>query len=1411
MKTKTQHVRFKAGISFLAGLFIFALVVNAGTITIPASISNALQVIQRMFITDDGTQSGNVVMDINTWGSVIVYGPLLDAWLVPYITGAVLTESDPIWLAMSGDYYTKTEIGAFGYITWYIETDPIWMAAQNNYYTKNQIDNKWFLLSYTETDPYFLSSAVSGVTAAHLNNRDLAYSRGNHANMHYITGETDPLWNFDKTNYYTTIQIDQMIQWFAGWIIYKWTWDYSTGDLPSDVTKWDMFVIISSPANSWFDFHMESPDQIIANKDVVGPTTSGDWDLVEMDMQENDPVYAASASANVTNQKIINWDAAYSRGDHKSAWYITWYTESDPVWNLAQFNYYTTGQIDANYYTKNWIDTHTVGATGATWPQGPQGIQWAAGPRWATGEQWIQWAAGAKWDTGATWSQWPQGIQWATGAQGIQWATGVRGAEWEQWPRWYTGATWATGAQGIQWIQGVVWATGAKWDTGATWPQWATGAQGIQGIEWLSWAVAGLVSSYVPYRGGTQFYNSNITTTASGTEISWNLFVMHHINIGSNDSHLYPFYIYTNNTGDDWANYFAIDGPDDQQKWFQIGVGSGTSDFDRAWYTDRNEDGDKMYFQNGKSMRDILTMAAWGRIGFNIPTLLGTKTPPDGFSIYPQYFDYIARYDGSTYYDYTSKAYISSSDPFILLSSASDTLLIGKLYPRRATYINVDTPAGTPWALEVKYSKDGWIWWEVVWLSDSTDRLKKAGNISWSLDSFKSTREKRTVNGQNLYWIQISLSSLAGNLPTSHLISNLWVNRFALYAGAGDVNPMFAIDSNARLGILPPELTGKYEMGKLPGMTTSQVEIVSNNPLKSDLVNYIANDSSVANSSVFLAKSKWTVDAKTAVTSSDVLWGIYGYGYDGATFRNAAGITFGVDGGPDVLDMPGKISFNTSLDGTAVPVERMTIKNDGKVGIGTTTPTNTLTVSGDINVTSGHGIYDGAGNPYITSAALSGHLLTETDPVWTLDKPTYYTKAEVDLKLISTAGMSYKWAWDYSTGDLPDSPLTGYFYVVAVMWNFNWLILHIGDMFIANKSKVGITTTWDWDLIDLAQTETDPVYMASAAANVTNLKIANRDNAYSRGDHRLMWYITGYIETDPSFAVSVAHGITSWNISNWQTAYSRGDRSTQWFLTSYTETDPVRSAASANYYTKSQIDAKWYLTWVTLTSYVQLSQTGNRNTAFWRGNHATVGYLTGGSLVGYLTGSALTSYVQLSQTGNRNTAFWRGNHATVGYLTGGSLTNYYTKTEIDNKWYLTNATADFWYTLDIQALTSNPTQSQTIYLGQLPAAPTTTAATRKIYIRHGGTIKIANIYSYASTQAGSSAATWSWYIRLNNTTDYLIQAVSLGTAERIRANSNLNIPVVAGDYVEIKFVNPAWGWWASIPQGVTFGWYIYIQ
>ncbi|NCC45003.1 MAG: hypothetical protein EOM18_15815 [Clostridia bacterium] len=62
-------------------------------------------------------------------------------------------------------------------------------------------------------------------------------------------------------------------------------------------------------------------------------------------------------------------------------------------------------------------------------------------------------------------------------------------------------------------------------------------------------------------------------------------------------------------------------------------------------------------------------------------------------------------------------------------------------------------------------------------------------------------------------------------------------------------------------------------------------------------------------------------------------------------FVKAAGILFGVDGSPDVLDMPGKISFFTTPDGDEEALERMTIRQNGRVGIGTTNPSQSLTVA----------------------------------------------------------------------------------------------------------------------------------------------------------------------------------------------------------------------------------------------------------------------------------------------------------------------------------------------------------------------------------------------------------------------------------------------------------------------------------
>lgn len=128
------------------------------------------------------------------------------------------------------------------------------------------------------------------------------------------------------------------------------------------------------------------------------------------------------------------------------------------------------------------------------------------------------------------------------------------------------------------------------------------------------------------------------------------------------------------------------------------------------------------------------------------------------------------------------------------------------------------------------------------------------------------------------------------------------------------------------------------------------------------------------------------------------------------------------------------------------------------------------------------------------------------------------------------------------------------------------------------------------------------------------------------------------------------------------------------------------------------------------------------------------------------------------------------------------------------------------YTIKVQALTSSPVDGATVYFGMLPKAPVTVAATSKIYIRKAGTIKIAEIYCYSGT-AGTAEA-WSLYIRNNNTTDTLIQTLSIATNERVFTNSTLSIPVAVGDYIEIKGVQPVW---ATNPLTTIYGGYIYIE
>jgi hypothetical protein len=97
-------------------------------------------------------------------------------------------------------------------------------------------------------------------------------------------------------------------------------------------------------------------------------------------------------------------------------------------------------------------------------------------------------------------------------------------------------------------------------------------------------------------------------------------------------------------------------------------------------------------------------------------------------------------------------------------------------------------------------------------------------------------------------------------------------------------------------------------------------------------------------------RSRGTNASPSIVQSGDIIGGVLAVAYDGGTYRNLGRVAFYVDGEPGSGDMPGKIVFMTTPDGSVTEQVRMTIKNSGDVGIGTATPLSKLSINGGLHV-----------------------------------------------------------------------------------------------------------------------------------------------------------------------------------------------------------------------------------------------------------------------------------------------------------------------------------------------------------------------------------------------------------------------------------------------------------------------------
>lgn len=111
-----------------------------------------------------------------------------------------------------------------------------------------------------------------------------------------------------------------------------------------------------------------------------------------------------------------------------------------------------------------------------------------------------------------------------------------------------------------------------------------------------------------------------------------------------------------------------------------------------------------------------------------------------------------------------------------------------------------------------------------------------------------------------------------------------------------------------------------------------------------DIFSYRYNNNT-GGPSLILAKSRSETGSLLIAQSGDNLGQVLFQGADGSSFINGASIAAQVDGTPASGGMPGRIVFSTTPSASSTVTERMRIDSAGNVGIGTTSPSDRLTIN----------------------------------------------------------------------------------------------------------------------------------------------------------------------------------------------------------------------------------------------------------------------------------------------------------------------------------------------------------------------------------------------------------------------------------------------------------------------------------
>ncbi|MCX6781702.1 MAG: hypothetical protein NTW66_01070 [Candidatus Magasanikbacteria bacterium] len=167
-------------------------------------------------------------------------------------------------------------------------------------------------------------------------------------------------------------------------------------------------------------------------------------------------------------------------------------------------------------------------------------------------------------------------------------------------------------------------------------------------------------------------------------------------------------------------------------------------------------------------------------------------------------------------------------------------------------------------------------------------------------------------------------------------------------------NTLYWNSTNNSLSIGNSHATGNNRLqinlgSSIPSVSavSSMFELDSEDGNVGDINIRLSTTGTGAYPALYFTRSRGTLASPEISQNNDILGENIFQGYFGTNFQKAASIRATVDGNPSTWAVPGKLTFFTAPDiatGTA-PLERMTIRNTGNVGIGTSDPSGILHLS----------------------------------------------------------------------------------------------------------------------------------------------------------------------------------------------------------------------------------------------------------------------------------------------------------------------------------------------------------------------------------------------------------------------------------------------------------------------------------